>query len=286
MQKNSRIAIVTDSTCDIPRDMVKKLGIHLIPLYINWGIEVYRDLVEMDATTFYNRLMTDSVNPSTSCVTPQDFTEHLSGIKDAGFDEIVLITIGDRYSATHQMAVKVVDEIGIPVHLVDSRSVSIGLGAQVITAARRRNEGASISEILETIDRVRQQTRVYFTVDTLEYLHRGGRIGAAAAFVGTALKLKPSLYLDHEEGQIKPGQKIRTRKKAMKTLVDSFLKEFQPSDRLHIMIAHAVCPDDAEELIEDLKKRIIPVEIILTHVSSVVGVHAGPGAVGIGGFID
>lgn len=286
MQKNSRIAIVTDSTCDIPRDMIKKLDIHLIPLYINWGIEVYRDLVEMDATTFYNRLMVDSVNPSTSCVTPQDFIEHLTAVRDAGAEEVVLIVVGDKLSATYQMAVKVKDEIGIPVHLVDSRSVSIGLGAQVISAARRRNEGASAAEILETVERVRKQTRVFFTVDTLEYLHRGGRIGAAATLLGTALKLKPSLYVDQEEGVIKPGQKIRTRKKAMRTLVDSFLKEFQPGDRLHVMIAHAVCPDEAEELIEEIKKRSIPVEVILTHVSSVVGVHAGPGAVGIGGFIE
>lgn len=283
-KKQHRIAIVTDSTCDIPRDVVKKLDIHLIPLYIIWGIEVYRDLVEMDAPTFYNRLMMDSVHPTTSCVTPQDFTEHLTAVKEAGAEEIIAILIGDKYSATQQMAMQVKDTIGIPVHIVNSRSVSVGMAPQVLTAARMRNEGAGVQEILEAVDRVRQDTRVIFTVDTLEYLHKGGRIGGAAALVGTALKLKPSLYLDHEAGEIKPGEKVRTRKKALKALVDTFFKEFNPEDRLHIIVAHAVALEEAEELIEEIKKRCIPVELIFTHISAVVGVHAGPGAIGLSGF--
>lgn len=280
---SQRIAILTDSTCDLPPEVAKQHEIHVIPLYVLWSGEQLRDGVDIDHATFYSRLPRDPAHPSTSQPTPADFVQTIEAIEA---DEIVGVFISDRLSGTIASANAAKAMVKRPFHVVDSGSVSMGLGWQALAAARARNAGATVPEILQAVEEVRNKLQVVFTPETLEYLHRGGRIGAAAKLLGTALQLKPLLTIRPSIGIVEPLEKVRSRKKSLARVVEYVLEQIDTSRPLHAAVIHAEAPDDAQDMAEDLRSRIEPAELLMANVTPVVGTHGGPGVIGIAAYTE
>lgn len=278
-----RIAIMTDSTSDLPVDLAKKHGIHTVPLYVLWGGQQLRDGVDIDHAAFYGRLPNDPSHPTTSQPTPADFVKAIEAI-DA--DEIVAVCISDRLSGTVASATAAKAIANKPIHIVDSGSVSMGLGWQALAAARARNAGATVPEIIAATQAVRGTLQVVFTVETLEYLHRGGRIGAAAKLLGTALQLKPLLTVRPNIGIVEPLEKVRSRKKSMARVVEYLLEQVDASRPLRAAVMHAQAPADGQAVADDLSARLKVSELMVTNVTPVVGTHTGPGVVGIAAYTE
>lgn len=278
-----RIAIMTDSTSDLPANLATELGIEVIPLYVIFGDEHLRDGVDIDTAAFYTRLAQGPHLPSTSQPTPADFVK---AIEDCEADEIVCIHISNRLSGTVASANAARDEISKPVHVVDSMSVSMGLGFQVMAAARARNAGATVEEIIAAVTRVRDTLQVVFTVETLEFLHRGGRIGSAAKMLGTALQLKPVLTVDISTGLIDAVERVRSRKKSLVRLPEYVLERIDGSQPLRVAVMHWFAPVDAETVLADIRARANVIEEVNTYVGPVVGTHTGPGVLGLAVHVD
>ncbi len=286
MTTGHRIALISDTTCDIPRDLIAQYDILLVPQYVIWGNRAYNDLTEIDAPTFYERLSRDPLHPTTSRPTVPDYLTLVEQAKANGAEEVVVILVSEPLSGSVPSARLAKQEVDIPFHIVDSMSVSMGLGFQVLAAARARQQGASAQQMIDAAAHVRRRLRVMFTVDTLEFLRRGGRIGGAAALLGTALQIKPSLYVDHTTGTIQPGEKVRTRRKALAAIYDAVLGDVTPTDRLHVAVVHGAAPEEAEEMAQRIQAEHNPAELIVTHISPAIGVHAGPGVLGIGLYTE
>lgn len=279
-----KIALITDSTCDIPPEMRQQYDLHVIPLYLIWGHEELKDEVEITADQFYERLPRDHHHPTTSQPTPADFVRKYEELAAAGYDEAVVITISDKLSGTMDSATQAKAEVALKVHLYDSRSVSMGLGWQVLAAARARENGADAEGMIAAADRARRSGIVMFTVDTLEYLHRGGRIGAAAKLLGTALQLKPQLIIDHENGIVEAGERIRTRSKAIESVYNGFFSRLDTSQPLHVTVMHVAAEEEAEEMAGRVRADYPSAELFVTKTSPVIGVHGGPGTLGLVGY--
>jgi len=210
----------------------------------------------------------------------------LEQAKRDGAEEAVIITISDKLSGTYDSACQAAEMVDIPVHVFDSRSVSMGLGFQVLAAARARDAGGDAQAMLAAAENVRQHINIIFTVDTLEYLHRGGRIGGAAKLIGTALQLKPQLIMSAESGVIEAGAKVRTRKKALESVFTAFVEKLNGHRNLHITVLHVCAQEEAEQLAKRLQDQYHVDELIITSTSPVIGAHAGPGTVGVVGYAE
>ena len=272
------VAIITDSTCDIPAGLVEEYGIIVVPLYVVWGEEELLDGRDIDNPTFYARLPGDPIHPKTSQPTPADFVEVIRGTEAR---EVVVITISRELSGTYASVYQAQEAVDVPVHIVDSYSLSMGLGWQVLAAARARERGGGVERIIAAADRVRERMSLLLTVDTLEYLHRGGRIGGAAKLLGSVIQLKPLLGINHATGTLEAVEKIRTRGKALRRVVEETFQRVDPGQPMRVAIVHAAALEDARRLLEEIKGRYEPLEVLVTEITPVLGVHGGPGLVGI-----
>lgn len=278
-----RIAIMTDSTADLPAEVVRELGIEVLPLYVMFGDDHLRDGVDIDAPAFYERLSKDTHHPSTSQPTPADFVRAIDACEA---DEVVCIHISNRLSGTIVSANAARENVTKPVHVIDSMSVSMGLGFQAMAAARARNAGASAEEIIAAAAHVRDSLQVVFTVDTLEYLHRGGRIGSAAKMLGTALQLKPVLTIPTSTGVIDAVERVRSRIKSLARLPEYVLERLDGSRPLHVGVMHGLAAEEARSVLADMRARANVIEEVNTYVGPVVGTHTGPGVVGLVAHLD
>jgi len=277
----SKIAFVTDSTGYIPPEYCADLSITILPQVLIWGEETYRDGVDIQADEFYARLRTAKVMPSTSQISPGTMQEAFSKLIAEGFD-IVGIFVSAKLSGTMQSARQAREALGAggdKVTLVDSDSVAMAMGFQVLSAARAAKDGASLADCVALAEKARGHTGVYFAVDTLEFLHRGGRIGGATRFIGTTLNLKPVLQL--KNGRVEPIERIRTKGRAMERIVELVEEQTRGKQPVRLATLHAHAAEDARTLLETATRRLGAVESILTEVSPVVGTHAGPGTVGL-----
>jgi DegV family protein with EDD domain len=273
------ITFVTDSTAYIPADLVAKYNIKVAPQVLIWGEEQMRDGVDITPTQFYERLKKSEIMPTTSQVAVVSFKEILEPLAAQGAS-VIMILISDRLSKTLQSAA--IAHAMVPggrVEIVDSQSTAMALGFQVLAAARAAAEGKSYDEVVPIARKAKEQTGVLFVVDTLEYLHRGGRIGGASKLFGTALNLKPLLEL--RDGQIEPIERIRTKTKATSRLLDVLAERIGDRKPLRLAAIHAAAEVEARELLQEAKKRFQPVEALMADASPVVGTHAGPGTVGM-----
>ncbi len=276
------VALVTDSTAYIPQDLVERYRIHVVPVQIIWEGVTYKDGVDIQPDELYRRLPEAKELPTTSQPSAKDFLDVFQKLHNEGYD-ILTITLSKNLSGTYgsaEQARKMLPEARI--ELVDSRSVAMALGFQVLAVARalEENPDMSLDEAKALAERASHHTGVLFLVDTLEYLHRGGRIGGAAKFLGTMLNLKPLLTLD-EDGRILPAGKVRTRRKAMRTLLDLLAERVGDRRPLRLAAMHAAAEAEARQLMEMAKERFQPDEVLYTTVSPAVGVHLGPGTVGL-----
>ena len=280
----SGIAIVTDSTAYIPTDLVRKYGIHVAPQIIIWGEETIRDGVDILPEAFYERLKTAKVMPTTSQVTIAYFHELFQKLSAEG-KQILAILVSSKLSGTISSAVQAKDMLPqSQIEIVDSLSTAMALGFQVLAAARAAEAGRGFAEVVAVAQSAGPKTGIVFAVETLEFLHRGGRIGGAARLLGTALNLKPVLEL--VDGRIEPVEKIRTKAKARERLLDIVEGRVKGKGNLRLATVHAGVKAEALELLEQAVARLKPVETIVAEASPVVGNHAGPGTVGLAYSID
>lgn len=281
-----KIALLTDSTCDIPKDFLTTYDIQVVPLTIIWGEEQFRDGVDLSAEDFYKRLEATPTLPTTSQPTPQQMVQAYDEAKRKGADEILIITISRAMSGTYESAKAASKLIDIPVRVLDSKANSMSLGWQVLAAARARESGGDLQSMVDAADMARSTMVYIITLDTLEYLHKGGRIGGASHFIGNLLNLKPQISVDHKSGEVAGGRRSRTRKKALNDLFVDFFDQVDRDKKLKIAVLHNATLEEAKTLADKIKSEIDPEEIIISIVSPVLGVHTGPRAVAICGYSE
>ncbi len=268
------VKIVTDSGADLPTELAEELGIAVVPVYVRFGEEVYRDRVSISEDEFYERLTHDPVHPSTTQPGPQDFLEAYQKLS-ADADGIVSIHITGKLSGTYNSALMAKDmlETGCPVEVIDSEMLSMNLGLIVIAAAEMAKAGESMDKIVEWVKQAMPKSSMLFLLDTLEYLRRGGRIGKAKALLGSVLNLKPMLTI--KDGELVPAGQARTRAKGMDKLFD-FAKEV--ADIQDLAVVYNTTPDEAQALVERLGSVFDKEKIRIARVGPGLGAHAGPGA--------
>lgn len=274
----SKIALVTDSTVSMPDALVKQYELHIVPQELIWGDKTYLDRIDITPNEFYRRLANTKVMPTTSQATPKTFHEIYSRLLDQGY-EILTVVVSCDLSGTLTSAVQARDGFpGAPVEIVDSRTTAMAMGALVIEAARLAEKGASLQECKQWVERNTGNTGLVFTPETLEFLHRGGRIGGGKRLLGTALNIKPILELCN--GKIEAVGSVRTRRKSLTRLVELVGERTNRRKIKQLSAIHANAENEANELLEEIKKHYSIEEATLSEVSPVVGVHTGPGTVG------
>lgn len=275
----SNVAIVTDSTASIPEDLVKQYDIHVAPQVLIWGDEIFEDGVDILPQEFYKRLAAAETIPSTSQVTPKSFDRAFSPLAEQG-KSILTILLSEKLSGSIASAEQIKNEMpGATIEIMDSNSVAMALGFQVLSAARAAADGASLQECIQAAEQARQNSGVVFAVDTLEFLHRGGRIGGASRFLGAALNLKP--ILEVLNGRIEAVERVRTRKKSLTRLLELIDERVAGSEVLRLAALHANAVEDAKYLQNAVEAKYNPTESLFSEVSPVIGTHAGPGTVAI-----
>jgi DegV family protein with EDD domain len=275
----SKVAIVTDSTSTIPKDYLNQYPIWVAPQVLIWGSETLQDGVDIQPGEFYSRLVKDPIHPTTSQVTPISFEKIFRELLAQEYD-ILAVLISPKLSGTMESAIQAKALFpGSAIELVNSESVAMGLGFHALMAARAAKEGASLEDCKTIAMKAVGHTGIVLTVETLEYLHRGGRIGGGAKFLGTALNIKP--ILEVRDGRVEAVERIRTRRKSLTRVVE--LVEQQVAGRTPVRLAslHANSPADAKILLEEAAAKLKPEETIVSELSPVVGTHAGPGTVGL-----
>jgi DegV family protein with EDD domain len=267
------VKIVTDSSADLPEELVNELGIEVVPLYVRFGEEVHRDRVTISEDEFYSRLDNTPVHPSTVQPGPQDFLEVYQRVSE-GADGIVSIHISSKLSGTVNSAVMARDMLGggCPVEVIDTQSVTMGLGLIVIAAAQVAKAGGAMDKVVAAAKEAVPQIRLLAMFDTLKYLLLGGRIGKAKALLGSILNVKPMISL--KDGEVVPAGQARNRAKGMDKLFD-FAQN--ATDIKGISIVYNTIPEEAQVLAERLGSVFDKEKIIVARMGPVLGVHMGPG---------
>lgn len=275
----SRTALILDSTSDIPAELASQNQIAVAPLHIIWGKDTLRDGIDITPTQFYERLATDKELPTTSQPTPAEFAKLYKKVMDeTGAENILVLTISAALSGTNSSAVQACTMVDFPVTVVDMRSVTMGTTIPSLMVLDALNDGATLREAAALAEHLSARTHLYFTLNTLEFLHKGGRIGGAQRLIGSAFNIKPLLMV--ENGKVEAKESIRTRKRALNRLVDLLAETIDESKPFSIGILHGQAEEEAEWLQEQILQRWEPQRLLKTQVGAVIGVHTGPGAVG------
>jgi len=273
-----KVRIVTDSTADIPASERERLGISMVPLKVLIGEETYSDAVTITSEQFYEKLIASPVLPRTSQPSPMEFVETYEQLLDEDPDSpIISIQLSAALSGTYQSAfiAESMIERDADITVIDSKSASYGIGARVIKAAEMAAAGESKEAIIAEVERIKQDMGIYFLVDTLEYLQKGGRIGKASAVVGSLLNIKPILSLD-PDGVVQAVDKVRGSKKAMQRICE-LLKSSHGSDPVDVTIAWSHVDGQAKELSELVKSQFNVQSMRFVPIGSVIGTYTGPG---------
>lgn len=277
----SKVALVTDSTSYIPKEVREKYPITVVPQVVIWEGVSYEDDVTITTDQFYSRLRTAKVMPTTSQVSVINMHKAFSALLEQGY-EVLGMFVSSKLSGTYQSAVLGRDQLASgkdKVDIIDSETTAMALGFQVLSVARAAQDGASLADCRALAEKARAYTGVYLTVETLEFLHRGGRIGGAQRFLGTALNLKPILAV--EGGRVEPVERVRTRGKALDRVVEIVAEKCAGKSPVRLATLHADSPNDAKYMLDKITPLVNPTETIFAAVSPAVGANAGPGTVGL-----
>ena len=271
------VKIVTDSLSDITSDLAQELGVTVVPLYVRFGEEVYRDRVEITTDEFYHRLVHDAAFPATTQPPPGDFVNVYNKLAKET-DEILVITLSSKLSGTYQSALqaKSLIEGKCRIEVIDSLKVAMGLGLIVIAAAKVAKTGASLDELVDLVYKAMPRSHLIAYFDTLKYLAKGGRIGKAQGLLGAVLSIKPILTV--KDGEMSPLTRVRSRTAGMDYLCNS-VAGFSNIEEL--AVEHCTTPDDADKLVERLDSFFPKKRIYRSTISPVVGTYAGPDALAV-----
>jgi len=277
-------AIVLDSTADFPEAAERFANWRVVPLYVNFGTESFRDGVDLTASQFYERLRTASELPTTSQPTPADFLACYEEL--GGYERILSLHIAAKLSGTFQSAGTAANMLGDGrVRTIDTETASAAIAILGMAIQRRLERGTSDEEVDALVASFRRDNGLLFTVDTLEFLARGGRIGRAAAFAGTLMHVKPILAI--RDGEVLPVKRVRGNQKAMQEFVEALTSQTRDEPGLRVGIAHAAAPERGAELVKMVRHLRPQATVeIETMLGAVIGAHSGPGAVGFFWFAD
>lgn len=276
-----KLAIITDSTCDLTADELARLGVQRVPLYVSFKGETYRDWLEIGPKEIIEGVQAGADLPTTSQPSPQDFEAAFRRAAEDGAEEIICITISSELSGTYQSANIAKESVEVPVSLFDSRAASIGLGEMVKKAVGMRDAGSEPGDILSSLAAIRDSNLPLFTVASLEFLQKGGRIGRASALLGSLLNIKPILSL--EEGKIIPLGRARGNKKALAELVNQVKRHRERFEgTLVLNFLHVQDPEAAEQVRAAVERAGIEYQGGgVYEIGAVVAAHVGPGTYGL-----
>jgi len=278
-----KVAIVTDSTADIPEELVRKYGIHVVSLRVLFGEETYADGVDLTPKQFYTKLGQVAALPTTSQPSPTEFMNVYQSLLDEDPERpIVSIHLSSGMSGTYQSALlgkSLLEHESDLITVLDSKSASYGYGLLVVQAAELAEQGKSAADIKAAVQAMQRDRKLFFLVDSLEYLQKGGRIGKAAAIFGALLNIKPILSID-DEGIIYAVEKVRGHKKAMARIIELFQQDFAGA-RVNVAVGHTADPDAALVCAEQLREHFTLNEVVYTNIGAVIGSHVGPGVIAI-----
>ncbi len=275
-----KIAIVTDSTSYLPKDVRERLGIRMIPLSVIFGDETYREEIDMTADEFFVKIKQSPKLPTTSQPSVGEFVDLFTAIREEGYDAVISIHLSSGISGTYQGAVTAGTMVeGLRVYAYDSEISCMAQGFYAIEAAEMAKAGKMPEEILARLDEMKRTLRAYFMVDDLSHLQRGGRLTGAQAFIGGLLQIKPLLRFENKV--IVPFEKIRTRKKAVQRIEELFDEDADKGVPLKAAIIHANQPDEASRWRDELAARYPHVEFSISYFGPVIATHVGEGALGL-----
>ena len=271
------VQIVTDSSCDLPEDLITQLGIGIVPLKIRFGQTEFVDRIELTTDQFWEKCRETDELPSTAAPAPGAFIAEFQRAADEGAPGVVAIVLSGELSATIEAAQQAAREVegNIDVRVVDSRTVTLGLGAVVVAAAQAAKRGANIDEVSNIAADSASRTHVHAALDTLENLRKGGRIGAAGSLLGSMLSIKP--LIEVRDGVVEPAGKQRTRTKALSYLVKVVEEHAQQIESIYV--THAAC-DDVDSFVQRIQS-LVETDVLVGQVGPVVGAHAGIGTIGV-----
>ncbi len=277
--RSQKIAIVTDSSANIPIELMQDLDIHVIPVWLIWDGKNYRDGIDLKADEFYARLKRSKTLPTTSQPSTSEFEVFFSKLGEK-YDAIVAPLVSSKMSGTVECAQAAVNQLtDLSIHIVDSCAGSMAHGLTVLAAARAAAAGSVIDEVVSAAKRMRERVNLFFVVDTLEFLHRSGRISGAKRYMATALQIRP--ILQFAEGMISPLSQARTRGKAITHMLDLVEERLAQRPMAEACVVNIDCREDGESLVEQVRERFKPQRISLAGVSPVVGTVVGPGGLGV-----
>lgn len=278
---SKKVAIVTDSTANIPAELVAKHNITVLPLEVIWGEETLKDGIDISPSEFYARLQTAKIMPSTSQVTIPYMQAAFEKLVAEDY-EVLGMFISEKLSGTINSAVQ--GKAGMSsgqelVHIFNSENTAMALGFQALAVARAAQDGANIEDCLALAEKARQNTGIYFAVDTLEFLHRGGRIGGAKRLLGTAMKVKPILSV--QQGLVESIESVRTTRKAHARVLEIILEQVGDRKPVSLATVQANAAAEANALLDQAQEMMEIKEVLHSEVSPVIGTHVGPGTVGL-----
>jgi DegV family protein with EDD domain len=283
-QARRRVAVVTDSCAYIPPDLIERYDIHVVPVYLTMGDRSWRDGVDIDPPAFYELLRTSPDFPKTSQPNVGDFRELFLRLAEE-VEGVVNIHVSAKLSGTVASATAAAAELpDLPIEIIDSQSVSMGQGYPVLAAAQAAAAGEDLPTVAAAARSLMGKTHIYFLLRTLEYLHRGGRIGNVSRLIGSLLDLKP--VLEFRDGLIEAAAQVRTRRKALQKVYDLVGERVSPGDRVHMSIINVAAREEATDFGAELIARFQPVEVLEVECSPAIGAHAGPGTVGVAFYVE
>lgn len=280
-ENKEKIAILTDSCCDVPKELAEQYHMYVLPLKIVYKENEYLDGVNITPQAVYDRLKEEI--PTTSLPSGDVFLQTLDRIKADGFEKVIAVTLSSGLSGTNNMLHLIAEDYeGLEIYIFDTKNIAIAAGFHAIQAARYLENGDSFTEIQRKLEQDLVNSKVFFVVETLEYLQKGGRIGLVASLFGNALNLKPVISCN-EEGVYYTVTKVRGRKQSITRVMDLALKFAEGHKRINVAVCHGGAPEEVKAVEAAIKEQLPDHEVFVSgQISPVLGVHTGPGLIGIG----
>jgi DegV family protein with EDD domain len=280
------IEILTDSTCDVPEDLLSQYNIIVIPQVVVWGEQLLRDRIDLQSKEFYERYTTDPVRPHSSLPSMGDIQSAFQTAIDRGATELIVLTVSSAMSGTYGFVKEAASSLKIPVSMVDAKGPTMSLGWQVLAAARAREAGAEVKAILDQVSKVRERMVQLVAMNSLEYLQRGGRIGGAVKWAGMLLSIKPLVSINHKTGLVEPAAIARTHKALVELLYNKFFEKLKGAQKMHIAVLHGNVAEQAEAMAERIRAEFRPQELLVNMTGPVLGINTGPGALALCGYAE
>lgn len=276
----NKIKLVADSTCDLSEELIKKYDIKIIPLYVNFNEESYRDGVDIDTETLYQKVKELGMLPKTAAISLGVFIEEFTNLIEEGYD-IIFMGISKEMSRTYDNACLARDEVNKDrIRVIDSMNLSTGIGLLLLNAGDMINEGKSLDEVGNYLEEANKKVRSQFVIPTMDYLYKGGRCSSLAKIFGTFLKIKPLIIV--RDGKMSVGKKPRgTMQVALREMVNYLVRDLNDLDVKNIFITHSLALDDVEFLREEILKLVPNINIYVTQAGCVISSHCGEGTIGI-----